>query len=278
MQGLENYYRIEKAIKYISDNVLTQPSLDEVASFLGLSPFHFQRLFTDWVGISPKKFLEYLTLEFIKGKIFQAQSIDEVSQISGLSSQSRVYDLFTKIEAVTPNEYKLYGKNIEIFYGIHNTIFGLCLIALTERGICGLYFCDENEVAKNLAELKYKWSQSKITQDNFKTEKVIAKIFSKDIKDKKLTLLLKGTNFQIKVWEALLKIPEGSLVTYQTIANEIKQPKAVRAVGTAIGSNSIAYLIPCHRVLRKEAKIDNYRWGTTRKKIIIGYEMQKMNY
>lgn len=271
----ENYYRIEKAIKYITDNFKEQPNLEDVSSYLNISPYHFQKIFSEWAGISPKKFLEYLTINFLKEKIYDTKNIDEASEIAGLSSQSRVYDLFVNIEAVTPNEYKTKGNNLKIEYGFHKSPFGEVLLATTERGITDIQFLVNDNKDLLLQQLKNKWSNSMILENTVKTKEIADKLFSSNYKNNKFNVLLKGTNFQVKVWEALLKIPDGLLVTYQTIANQINNPKAVRAVGTAIGSNPVAFLIPCHRVIRKEGKIGDYRWGTERKKIIVGYEMAK---
>ena len=271
-----NYKRIEQAIQYLEANFLCQPELDEVAEKVHLSEFHFQRIFTEWAGISPKRFLQFLTVGFLKDKLRQTKNMIDAAEVAGLSSQSRVYDLFTTLEAVTPQEYKQKGAGIRIEYGIHETPFGLALIGTTERGICWLSFVSTDEDPHyEIQQMKEHWNQSIFHQDQELTSGFIDSIFRNNIGTKKLHVLVKGTNFQIKVWEALLRLPAGSVTTYQTIAEKIKSPKAMQAVGSAVGSNHIAYLIPCHRVIRKDGILGEYRWSATRKKSIIGWEMAK---
>ena len=270
-----NYQRIEQAIQYLEKNFQRQPELEEVAEKVHLSPFHFQRLFTDWAGISPKRFLQFLTVDFLKTKLEHSRNIVEAAEMAGLSSQSRVYDLFTTLEAVTPDEYKKRGSGIRVEYGFHQTPFGLCLIGVTERGICWLSFIGMDEEAKfAIEEMKAHWHNSVFHEDFALTKSFIERIFT-DTFDKKLHLFVKGTNFQVKVWEALLRIPSGDVTTYQQIAHRVENPKAVQAVGSAVGSNHIAYLIPCHRVIRKDGILGEYRWNSARKKGIIGWEMAR---
>ncbi len=271
-----NYQRIEQAIQYLEKNFQRQPELDEVAEVIHLSPFHFQRLFTDWAGISPKRFLQFLTVEFLKTKLHESKNLVEVAEAAGLSSQSRVYDLFTSLEAVTPQEYKQRGSGIRVEYGIHETPFGDALIGVTERGVCWLSFINTDEDPHfELEKMKEHWYNSVFHHDQMMTTSFIEKIFNrKSAKaQSKIHLLVKGTNFQIKVWEALLKLPLGNVTTYQNIATQIESPKAMQAVGSAVGANHIAYLIPCHRVIRKDGILGEYRWSATRKKSIIGWEM-----
>lgn len=273
-----NYSRIEQAILYLEQNFQHQPELDDVAEKVHLSPFHFQRIFTEWAGISPKRFLQYLTVDYLKDKLEQSKNLTEVAEQAGLSSQSRVYDLFTTLEAVTPQEYKQHGAGIRLEYGIHETPFGLCLIGVTERGICWLSFLRSDEDPRNEIELmKAHWHNSVFHQDQQLTSAFIDKIFHPNSQGKieKLHVLVKGTNFQLKVWEALLKIPMGEVTTYQNIARSIGSPKSMQAVGSAVGSNHIAYLIPCHRVIRKDGILGEYRWSPTRKKSMIGWEIAK---
>ncbi|HRI78373.1 MAG TPA: methylated-DNA--[protein]-cysteine S-methyltransferase [Cyclobacteriaceae bacterium] len=273
-----NYQRIEKAIQYLEVNFKRQPELDEVAEKIHLSPFHFQRIFTEWAGISPKKFLQFLTVDFLKGKLQESKNIVEAAEAAGLSSQSRVYDLFTTLEAVTPQEYKLKGSGLVIDYGFHETPFGTALIGVTERGICWLSFISADGGHKEeLEKMKGHWHNSVFHQDQHVTFALAEKIFNPVTHptDSKLHLFVKGTNFQIKVWEALLRLPMGSVTTYQGIAERINNPKAMQAVGSAVGSNHIAYIIPCHRVIRKDGVLGEYRWRAARKKSIIGWEMAK---
>jgi AraC family transcriptional regulator of adaptative response/methylated-DNA-[protein]-cysteine methyltransferase len=270
-----NYQRIAQAIQYLEENFLHQPELDEVADKVHLSEFHFQRIFTEWAGISPKRFLQFLTVGFLKDKLKQTKNMIDAAEAAGLSSQSRVYDLFTTLEAVTPQEYKQRGAGIRIEYGIHETPFGAALIGVTERGICWLSFISTDaDPNYEIEKMKEHWNKSLFHQDQEVTGGFIDSIFSNN-RAKKLHVLVKGTNFQIKVWEALLRLPQGSVTTYQNIAEKIKSPKAMQAVGSAVGSNHIAYLIPCHRVIRKDGILGEYRWSATRKKSIIGWEMAK---
>lgn len=273
-----NYQRIEQAIQYLEKNFQRQPELDEVAEQVHLSPFHFQRIFTEWAGISPKRFLQFLTVDFLKSKLTESKNLVEVAESAGLSAQSRVYDLFTTLEAVTPQEYKQRGSGIRIEYGIHETPFGTCLIGVTERGVCWLSFIQTDEDYKfTLEEMKAHWNNSVFHQDQNLTDAFIHKIFNRSTDASKLHVFVKGTNFQVKVWEALLKIPMGAVTTYQGVAEQIDSPKAMQAVGSAVGSNHIAYLIPCHRVIRKDGILGEYRWNSTRKKGMIGWEMAKIN-
>ncbi|NOS91061.1 MAG: methylated-DNA--[protein]-cysteine S-methyltransferase [Cyclobacteriaceae bacterium] len=271
-----NYQRIEQAILYLEKNFHHQPELDEVAEKVHLSPFHFQRLFTEWAGISPKRFLQFLTVGYLKDKLKNSKSIMDAAADAGLSSQSRVYDLFTTLEGVTPQEYKLHGSGIHIDYGFHETPFGIALIGATERGICWLSFlATDEDSGYALERMKEHWHNSIFHQQQETTQVYIDSIFHSMNRGKKLQVFVKGTNFQIKVWEALLRLPIGEVTTYQNIAQQINSPKAMQAVGSAVGSNHIAYLIPCHRVIRKDGILGEYRWDATRKKSIIGWEMAK---
>jgi AraC family transcriptional regulator of adaptative response/methylated-DNA-[protein]-cysteine methyltransferase len=272
-QETYNYEKIARAIEYITENVKSQPSLFEVADEVNTSQFHFQRLFSEWAGVSPKKFLQYITADYLKEKIKESSSLVELAESAGLSSQSRVYDLFTGIEAVTPQEFKTSGKGLAITYGFHQTPFGECFLAVTDRGICAMSFVEEDSRDEQLILLARKWHFASIVENVPVTAKYIQTIFQPHLGSlEKLPLLVQGTNFQLKVWEALLAIRPGAVSTYQQIANSIGNPKAVRAVGTAVGDNPIAYLIPCHRVIRKEGILGEYRWGRTRKKALIGWE------
>lgn len=271
-----NYRRIEEAIVYLEKNFQRQPELDDVAEKINLSPFHFQRLFTEWAGISPKRFLQFLTVDFLKQKLQYSKNLIEAAAGAGLSSQSRVYDLFTTLEGVTPQEYKLNGTGITMRYGFHETPFGTCLIGVTERGITWLSFIPfDEDPSYELDKMKEHWYNSDFYQAQEITGIFVDQIFTPHARQKKLHMFVKGTNFQIKVWEALLKIPIGEVTTYQNIAVSIQSPKATQAVGSAVGSNHIAYLIPCHRVIRKDGILGEYRWSSSRKKSMIGWEMTK---
>lgn len=275
-----NYYRIEKAIGYLTESFKQQPDLDEIAAKVYMSPFHFQRIFTDWVGISPKKFLQYLTMDYLRSKIKETANMMEAAEFAGLSSQSRVHDLFVTIEGVSPQEYKTEGKNMEIFYGYHASPFGMCFIAVAQKGICALKFIDEEKSRNEFELFSRQWQLATLVHKPDYTQKYINRIFKKypdpdqsphSGKDN-LSVLVKGTDFQIKVWEALVKIPFGSVASYQQIAEAIQQPYTARAVGSAVGSNTILYLIPCHRIIANNGTLGNYHFGKVRKLAMIGWE------
>lgn len=271
----QDYRRIEQAILYLEANHHRQPSLREVADSIGLSEYHFQRLFTRWVGISPKRFLQYLTKERAKELLRHSEDLLSTAHASGLSGPSRLHDLFVNCEAVTPGEYKNRGEGLSIVYGIHPTPFGDCLLALTERGISNFMFIQGGGRDAAVASLGNSWAQAGIVQDPASTEPILEQIMQilTGREALPLSLHLRGTNFQIKVWEALLRIPEGMVVAYEDLAAYIGMPRASRAVGAAIGRNPVPLLIPCHRVIRKNGDFGGYRWGTARKKIILGWEM-----
>ena len=267
----QHYQLIEQAIQYIEINFHRQPELDEIASAIGLSEYHFQRLFTRWAGISPKRFMQFLTKENAKDLLTRSENLLETTHQVGLSSLGRLHDLFVNAEAVTPGEFKSHGAGLIIRYGLHLTPFGKCLIAATERGICHLGFVESSE-GNAIDNLVADWNQAKMIEDYKTTAPLIDRIFSTPTPDTPLNLHLRGTNFQIKVWEALLKIPAGALTTYEQIAAQIGNPNALRAVGTAVGHNPIAVLIPCHRVIRKSGEFGNYRYGPARKKALLAKE------
>lgn len=274
MKAELNYDRVAEAIHYLTQNYKQQPSLEEVASQVHLSPFHFQRIFTDWAGISPKKFLQFLTVEELKKELLTASNVADAADNVGLSAQSRVYDLFVNIESVTPQEYKSQGDGVVIEYGFHDTPFGECFIAHTEKGICSLSFVDKNR-EEVLTEFTMQWQNAEIKNDQRSTKELIRQLFE-PVHGNQIKLLLKGSKFQIKVWEALLKIPFGSVSTYRHIAAAVGQPGALRAVGSAVGANPVAFIIPCHRVIRSEGLIGQYHWGATRKKAMIGWEKARV--
>jgi AraC family transcriptional regulator of adaptative response/methylated-DNA-[protein]-cysteine methyltransferase len=274
----QHYQLIEQAIQYIEANVQRQPGLDEIASAIGLSEYHFQRLFTRWAGISPKRFMQFLTKEHAKELLVRSENLLDTTHQVGLSSLGRLHDLFVNTEAVTPGEYKSRGIGLTIRYGLNLTPLGKCLIASTERGICHLSFVQTSE-GNAIDNLVADWKQAKMIEDYNITVPLIARIFPNcetgtvfNQADQRLRLHLRGTNFQIKVWEALLNIPTGSVTTYEHIAAQISNPNAVRAVGTAVGHNPIAVLVPCHRVIRKTGEFGNYRYGTARKKALLARE------
>ncbi|MBI2948959.1 MAG: methylated-DNA--[protein]-cysteine S-methyltransferase, partial [Verrucomicrobia bacterium] len=253
---------------------LEQPELADVARQVHLSEFHFQRLFSRWAGISPKRFLQFLTLHHAKKLLADSKPLLEASFDSGLSGPSRLHDLFVTIEGVTPGEFKGRGAGLEIRYGIHPTCFGDCLLATTPRGVCWLSFVTDGAEERALTELRDHWAGATLSADPSASERVADRIFSRRPNPTRtsLNLLVAGTNWQIKVWEALLRIPPGAVTTYRQIAARLGRDTAARAVGNAVARNPIAYLIPCHRVIRQSGVIGDYRWGTDRKRAMLGWE------
>ncbi|MCB9257579.1 MAG: methylated-DNA--[protein]-cysteine S-methyltransferase [Chitinophagales bacterium] len=267
-----NYQRIAEAIRFIQANFKRQPSLDEIAKSVHLSPFHFQRLFAEWAGISPKSFLQYTSLQHAKKLLASSNNnLLRTAEETGLSSSSRLHELFIKIEGMTPGEYKNEGANLELNYHFETSPFGQLLLASSKKGLCHMIFCENQE--KSLEELKARFPQAKWNSKKDAYQEAAMKIFTKDwSKLNEIKLHLKGSEFQIKVWETLLKIPLGRLSTYGEIAQAIQNPKAARAVGTAIGSNPIAFLIPCHRVIQASGALGGYMWGPVRKTAILAWE------
>jgi len=276
-QEIINYQRIAEAINYIKLNFKEQPNLDEVAEKVHLSPFHFQRLFTDWAGISPKKFLQYLSLDYAKGilKDKQATLFDTAFE-TGLSGTGRLHDLFMNIEGMTPAEYKNGGKALSINYSFAESPFGNIIVASTPKGICYMAFADDRDEAFN--SLYRQFPNAQYTQMVDLAQQNALFIFKNDWTElSKIKLHLKGTSFQLKVWEALLNIPMGGLSTYSSVAAAIHQPTASRAVGSAVGDNPVAFLIPCHRVIKSTGETGQYHWGATRKSAMIGWEAAKVS-
>jgi len=271
----ETYERIAKAIAFMRQHHLEQPDLATIAQHVDLSEYHFQRLFTQWAGISPKRFLQFLTIEYAKSKIAETTNLLDLSLEVGLSSPGRLHDLFVTLEAMSPGEFKRGGRSLEIAYGVHSTPFGQCLIATTTRGICNLHFLETRDVPESL--LRSEWSNAEIFQDQQATQEICDRIFA-PILNKPLVVFVKGTNFQIQVWRALLNIPPGGITTYQGLATAIGRPTAARAVGNAIGSNPVGYLIPCHRVIRASGELGGFRWGLARKSVLLGWEASRIDH
>ncbi len=268
----EDYVLIEQAIEYVERNAPQQPELSEIAAAVGLSEFHFQRVFTRWAGISPKRFLQFVTKENAKQLLDRSENLLDTTYQVGLSSLGRLHDLFVTTEAVTPGQYKTRGTGLTIRYGLHPTPFGECLIGLTDRGICHFSFVQDTE-GDAIDNLVSEWQHAEMIEDYDATAPLVEPVFDLGRRTgNPLHLHLRGTNFQIKVWEALLRIPVGHVSTYGHIASEIGQPAASRAVGSAVGHNPIAVLIPCHRVIRGLGEFGNYRYGATRKKALLAHE------
>ena len=273
---VNDYNRIERSIHYLEEHFSEQPSLKQVASHVGLSEYHFQRLFKRWAGISPKRFVQYLTAQYSSALLRNSNPVLDVSLDSGLSSSSRLHELMVNIFAMTPEQYRKYGDSLSIDYGWHSTPFGICLAAATDKGLCWLSFHDDES---GLSELRSEWNAARFSENPCRTESIIKQAFSsEDDTNGSVILHVKGTNLQIRVWEALLKIPAGEVVSYSQIARNVDHPKAVRAVASAVGRNAISYLIPCHRVIRNTGALGGYRWGLTRKKAILVWEAARIDY
>jgi AraC family transcriptional regulator of adaptative response/methylated-DNA-[protein]-cysteine methyltransferase len=271
-----NFNRIAEAISYIKANFKTQPGLEEIAEQVNLSPFHFQRLFSEWAGTTPKRFLQYISIGYAKEMLKENQSLFDTALETGLSGTSRLHDLFVNIEGMTPGEYKNGGENLHINYSFAESPFGNIIVASTTKGICHIAFYDDESLA--LTNLQRSFPAANYQQILDKEQQNALYIFSHDwSKLHQIKLHLKGTDFQLKVWEALLKIPMGKLATYGNIAKQLQNPNASRAVGTAIGDNPVAFLIPCHRIIQSSGALGGYHWGVDRKTAIIGWEAAKAN-
>jgi AraC family transcriptional regulator, regulatory protein of adaptative response / methylated-DNA-[protein]-cysteine methyltransferase len=272
---MTDFERITQAIHFIKDHFKQQPELDEIAAHIHLSPFHFQRLFKEWAGVSPKKFLQYISIEYSKQLLERNLSLAHVSDETGLSGTGRLHDLFITIEGMTPGEYKNGGGNLTINFSYAETLFGEVLIASTPKGICHLSFIPDK--ATSIRELKAHFPKAKFVQKTDLLQQDALKVFTPDQDSlQTIKLHLKGSDFQLKVWQALLQIPSGTAATYGRLAAAIKSPAAARAVGTAIGSNPIAYLIPCHRVIRSSGITGEYRWHSDRKTALLGWEAAQL--
>ena len=270
---MSDYERIADAISFIVNRVELQPTLNDIAAHVHLSPFHFQRLFSRWVGVTPKRFLQVLTLERAKQLLSEARPLLEVSGTLGLSSGSRLYDHFVQLEAVTPGEYKLGGAGLNIEYGVHDTPFGTAFIAITPRGICSFVFLEHAGINEHLTALQKKWPHAIVQENHRRAVEVMKSMFNGDKKSNgPLSLYVSGTKFQISVWKALLQIPPATVTSYNRIATAIGHPKSARAVGRAVGANPVALLIPCHRVIQQSGKLGGYHWGEIRKQAIHVWE------
>jgi AraC family transcriptional regulator of adaptative response/methylated-DNA-[protein]-cysteine methyltransferase len=267
------YGRIAEAIEFIAENQAEQPDLDTVAAHIGMSPHHFQRTFSDWAGVSPKKFLKAITLQDAKERLRESESVLDASFGAGLSGPGRLHDLFVTTDAVTPGEYKSRGAGMTFTYGIHPSPFGPCLIVLNARGLTGLSFVDSTE-QDAIDYQKEHWEKATWVRDETITEPFIQQVFQANTKGqtKNLKVLLRGSPFRIKIWEALLRLPSGTVTSYGDLAERLDRPGAARAVAGAIANNRIGLVIPCHRVIRESGALAGYRWGETRKAAILGLE------
>ena len=276
----DDYARIETALRFVAQNWRQQPSLEAVAHEIGLSPFHFQRLFQRWAGVSPKRFLQFLTLSHVRGRLRDSSSLLQAAWDAGLSGPSRLHDLFVSLEAVTPGDHRSGGEDLRITWGLHPSPFGTCFVAATARGICSLGFeCPEalpgsrSSRTSLLTDLQRTFPNAEITQSQAETEQWAVRAFApRSSGCGGLSLFVGGTAFQVKVWQALLAIPDGCLTSYHAIAKTLGMQGASRAVGTAVGKNPISWLIPCHRVIRALGDTGQYRWGAERKHAMLGWE------
>jgi len=271
----DDYRRIAKAIEYIEARFNDRPNLDQIAAHVNLSRFHFNRLFKRWAGISPMQFLQSLTLEHTKRRLLESRSLLDTALDAGLSGPGRLHDLFVTFEAMTPGEFKRLGAGLTIRYGFSPTPFGNCLLAVTGRGICHLGFVEDGQGDLAVEQLRQTWPNAILVEDSAAIQPTAQRIFVLPARDmsRPFHLMLKGTNFQVNVWRALLAIPPGRVLSYQDIAEHIGRPAAFRAVANAVAINPVVYLIPCHRVIAKSGRIHRYRWGAVRKKAMVGWEV-----
>ena len=274
-RNARDYARIEAAILYLEAHFRDQPSLATVARETGLGPHHFQRLFRRWAGISPKRFGQYLTLDYAKAQLEASASVLDATYDAGLSGPARLHDLFVTYEAMSPGAFKQGGEGVDIAWGVHPSPFGPCFVGQTERGICALGFADgdESDGETVRAGFERRWPAARFREDAAATQPVVARVFGERSTDgTPLRLAVAGTNFQLKVWEALLRIPPGRVTSYRALAQALGLPRSARAVGGAVAANPISYLIPCHRVIRGTGRISNYEWGPARKRVMLGWE------
>ena len=273
----EDYERIAKAIAFIRDNAVLQPSLEQIASHVGLSSWHFQRKFRAWVGVSPKRFLEFLTVQHAKELLDRSASVLDAALDLGLSGPGRLHDQFISIEAITPGQYKRLGSGLEIYHGIHPSPFGLMFLALTDKGICELAFGSMEVLDREVKDMERRWPAARVSHAPQRTAPTAGRLFSfgnreQDGREAGFQLFVKGTNFQVNVWRALLRIPEGTLVSYKQLAQMTANPSAIRATASAVGANPVSYLIPCHRILRTSGELGGYHWGIERKRALIAWD------
>lgn len=267
-----DYRRMARAIRFLAEHYVDQPRLEDAAAAAGLSPFHFQRLFTRYAGVSPKSFVGHLTLEHAKADLAKGASVLAAALDAGLSGPSRLHDLALKIEAMTPGDYAKGGAGLTVEYGFHDCLFGIALVMATPRGVCGLAFGDEGEEDAMLADMQSRWPRAAYAQAAARTGAIAKRIFAPERSKSPLGLHLLGTPWQIKVWQALLAIPQGRVTTYRAVAEKISDAKASRAVGAAVGRNPISLLIPCHRVLGSDGALHGYHWGLARKRAMLAVE------
>lgn len=266
-----DYVRVEKAIRFLDEHFRRQPSLGEAAAAVGLSEYHFQRLFRRWAGVSPKRFVQFLTADYARALLEEQWTVLDAAYEAGLSGTGRLHDLMVSVAAVTPGEVRRRGEGVEIRWGVHPSPFGQCLIGATDRGICALHFLEPGETTGEQA-LRERWPRARLSRAPAETEALARRVFRPAAPDAPLPVELHGTNFQIRVWEALLRVPAGAAATYEGLAAAVGIPGAARAVGAAVGANPVAFVVPCHRVIRKTGAFGEYRWGAARKRALFAWE------
>jgi AraC family transcriptional regulator of adaptative response/methylated-DNA-[protein]-cysteine methyltransferase len=275
----DDYECIRRAIAYMTDRWRSQPSMDQVAEAAGVSPSHLHQIFRRWAGLTPKAFLQAITLDTAKGLLRQSASVLDASYEVGLSGPSRLHDLFVTHEAMSPGEYKNSGADLLIRFGFHPSPFGTALVMASPRGLCGLAFADAGQEAGALADMQSRWSKAQYVEDSAATAGLAARIFDPLTwqPEQPLRIVLIGTDFEVRVWETLLRIPMGQATSYSTIAQHIGRPQAPRAVGAAVGKNPISFVVPCHRVLGRSGALTGYHWGLTRKQAMLGWEAGRVS-
>ena len=274
-----DYDVVRRAIAHIKGNWRSQPEIEQIAEAAGVTPTELHHLFRRWAGLTPKAFLQALTLDSARNLLRDSASVLDASYEVGLSGPGRLHDLFVTHEAMSPGEWKSGGEGLTISYGFHPSVFGIALVMATDRGLCGLAFCDHGEERTSLEDMRRRWPAAKLVEDSARTAPLTARIFDKNLwkADRPLRVVLIGTDFEVRVWETLLRIPMGKATTYSNIAGNIGAPKAARAVGAAVGKNPISFVVPCHRVLGRSGDITGYHWGLTRKRAMLGWEAGKVS-
>jgi AraC family transcriptional regulator of adaptative response/methylated-DNA-[protein]-cysteine methyltransferase len=271
MQSNRHYKLVSETIQWVAEHQSAQPDLQRLSSEMGVSPHHLQRTFQAWAGVSPKQFLKSLTRNAALERLKRGSSVLDAALDSGLSGPGRLHDLMISTDALTPGEIRKHGDGVQLDYGFGETLFGKALVAWTPRGVNFLGFCEENGAESTFATLKEQWAKAKFRENPTAAQRWLDDIFSGS-DEKPIPLWLRGSPFQLKVWEALLDIPEGTHTTYGRVAERIGHPGAARAVGSAIGSNPVSWIIPCHRVIRQMGEMGGYRWGGFTKRAMIGFE------
>jgi AraC family transcriptional regulator of adaptative response/methylated-DNA-[protein]-cysteine methyltransferase len=269
-----DYDVVRRAIAHIKGNWRSQPDIDQIAEAAGVTPTELHHLFRRWAGLTPKAFLQALTLDSARTLLRDSASVLDASYEVGLSGPGRLHDLFVTHEAMSPGEWKSGGEGLTIYYGFHPSVFGTALVMATDRGLCGLAFADAGQERAALADMRRRWPTATCVEDSARTAPLTARIFDTKLgrAERPLRVVLIGTDFELRVWETLLRVPMGKAVTYSDIANNIGSPKASRAVGAAVGKNPISFVVPCHRAIGKSGELTGYHWGLTRKRAMLGWE------